>query len=113
METQSRRKGGIRRIESFRGNRYGYFARAVLKWLHYHAVGSRDITIAAVAEKYKLTGREADMLRYLGRNAGNDVIAAELHLTDVTVRKHIRNLLTKLSIDGRQEVAGWLERFNK
>jgi len=81
--------------------------------LKMNAVGSRDITIAAVAEKYKLTGREADMLRYLGRNAGNDVIAAELHLTDVTVRKHIRNLLTKLSIDGRQEVAGWLERFNK
>jgi len=81
--------------------------------LKMNAAGSRDVTIAAVAEKYKLTGREADMLRYLGRNAGNDVIAAELHLTDVTVRKHIRNLLTKLSIDERREVAGWLENFNK
>ena len=81
--------------------------------LKMNAVGSRDITVAAVAEKYKLTGREADMLRYLGRNAGTDVIAAELHLTDVTVRKHIRNLLTKLSIDERREVAGWLERFSE
>ena len=81
--------------------------------LKMNAVGSRDITIAAVAEKCKLTGREADMLRYLGRNAGNDVIAAELHLTDATVRKHIRNLLTKLSIDERREVAGWLENYRK
>ena len=81
--------------------------------LKMNAAGGRDITVAAVAEKYKLTNREADMLRYLGRNAGNDVIAAELHLSDVTVRKHIRNLLTKLSINGRQEVAGWLERFGK
>ena len=43
--------------------------------------------------------REAGMLRYLGRNAGNDVIAAEMQMYDVTVRKHIRSLLTKLSID--------------
>jgi len=43
--------------------------------------------------------REAGMLRYLGRNAGNDVIAAEMQMSDVTVRKHLRSLLTKLSID--------------
>ena len=78
-----------------------------------NAAGGRDATIAAVAEKYKLTGRETDMLRYLGRAAGNDVIAEELHLSDATVRRHIRNLLDKLSIAERQDVAGWLAGFTE
>ena len=77
-----------------------------------NAVGARDMAIAAVAEKYKLTSRETDMLRYLSRNAGNDVIAAELHLTDVTVRGHIRNLLAKLAVDERQNLVEWLESYN-
>ena len=77
-----------------------------------NAVGGRDITIAAAAEKFKLTSRETDMLRYLSRNAGNDVIAAELHLSDATVRRHIRNLLNKLSIYERQNVTEWLKNYD-
>ena len=76
-----------------------------------NAAGGRDLTIAAAAEKFKLTSRETDMLRYLSRNAGNDVIAAELHLSDATVRRHIRNLLKKLSIDERRSVTGWLKNY--
>jgi len=76
-----------------------------------NAAGGRDLAIAAAAVKYKLTGRETDMLRYLSRNAGNDVIAAELHLSDATVRRHVRNLLDKLSIGERQDVSGWLNSF--
>ena len=77
-----------------------------------NAAGGKDATIVAVAEKYKLTGRETDMLRYLGRSAGNDLIAAELHLSDATVRRHVRNLLDKLSINERQDVEGWLRDFS-
>ena len=76
-----------------------------------NAVGGRDITIAAAAERFKLTSRETDMLRYLSRSAGNDVIATELHLSDATVRRHIRNLLSKLSICERQNVAEWLREY--
>jgi len=64
-----------------------------------------------IAEKYKLTNREVDMLRYLGRGAGNDTIASELYLSDATVRRHIRNLLDKLSVAERQDVTEWLNNY--
>jgi len=76
-----------------------------------NAAGGRDLTIAAVAVKYKLTSRETDMLRYLSRNAGNDAIAAELHLSDVTVRRHINSLLNKLPVGERQNVPEWIENY--
>ncbi|MCL2498529.1 MAG: helix-turn-helix transcriptional regulator, partial [Symbiobacteriaceae bacterium] len=72
--------------------------------------GSDDL-VSDIAQKYKLTRREADMLRYLLKNAGNDIISAELYLSDETVRIHIRNLLRKLSIERRQDVTAWVESY--
>ena len=68
-----------------------------------------DPVIASVVHEYKLTRREADMLRYLRRNASNDIITAELFLSEETVRIHVRNLLRKLDIENRQDVSYWLE----
>ena len=72
-----------------------------------------DPVISAVAEQFKLTRREAEILRYLRKNAGNDVISGELYLSDETVRTHVRNLMKKLSIEKRQDVNEWLEAFAK
>ena len=68
-----------------------------------------DPLIDAVAEEYMLTKREAEMLKYLQRKAGNEVIASELYISEETVRIHVRKLLKKLSIDDRRNVAQWLE----
>lgn len=70
-----------------------------------------DQTVAAVAHEYKLTRRETDVLRLLRQNEGNDMIAAELVVSDETVRTHVRNVLKKLSLEKRQDVAAWLDAY--
>ena len=67
--------------------------------------------IDAVTRVYELTRREADVLSYLQRKAGNELIASELFLTEDTIRFHIRNLLKKLSIEKRAEIGKWLETY--
>jgi len=70
-----------------------------------------DPVYDAVAKEYALTRREYDMLRYLHQGAGNDIISAELFLSDETVRVHVRNVLKKISIDNRQDFTAWLEDY--
>jgi len=70
-----------------------------------------DPVIDAVTHEYALTRREADMLRYLRQGAGNDIISAELYLSEETVRTHVRNVLKKLSLENRQDIPAWLESY--
>ena len=70
-----------------------------------------DPCIAAITDMYKLTGRERDMLRCLCRNMTNSAIAAEMFLSDATVKIHVRNLMRKLPVDGRGDVAEWVDTF--
>ena len=69
-----------------------------------------DPVIEAITNEYKLTRREAEMLRYLRDSAGTDVIAAELFLSPETVKIHVRNLLKKLNVENRHTIADWLEK---
>jgi len=70
-----------------------------------------DPSIAAIMDSYGLTGRERDMLRCLCRNMTNSAIAAEMFLSDATVKIHVRNLMRKLPVDGRADVAAWVDAF--
>jgi DNA-binding CsgD family transcriptional regulator len=70
-----------------------------------------DPVIAAVVAEYKLTKRETDVLRYLGRNVGNDEIAAELYLSEDTVKVHVHNLMKKLPEKKRSRIPEWLESY--
>jgi DNA-binding NarL/FixJ family response regulator len=67
---------------------------------------------AAIAEKYGLTRRETDMLRGLRRSMTNAEIAAELFLSEETVKIHVRNLMRKLPVETRQDVAAWPESLS-
>jgi DNA-binding NarL/FixJ family response regulator len=67
--------------------------------------------ITAIADRYKLTGREKDMLACLQRNMTNGEIAAEMFLSEGTVKIHVRNLLKKLPVEGRRDVAPWADAF--
>jgi len=83
------------------------------------AAGARyiDPEIAADAlsdERCPLTNRELDVLR-LGRNGETTAqIARALSLAPGTVRNHISTVLTKLSVDTRQQAVviarerGWI-----
>lgn len=70
-----------------------------------------DERLLAIAKVYSLTKRETDMLRSVCQNKTNPEIAAELYLSEATVKTHMSNLLKKLPVDGRAQVADWVLTF--
>jgi DNA-binding NarL/FixJ family response regulator len=57
--------------------------------------------IAEHATDDALTPREIDVLLLIARGNANKIIAAELSLTEETVKSHIRNILSKLGANDR------------
>ena len=57
--------------------------------------------IAEHATDCALTPREIDVLRLLARGDANKEIAAQLSLTEVTVKTHVKNILAKLGAKDR------------
>lgn len=57
--------------------------------------------IAEHAMEDPLTPREVDVLRLIAKGNANKIIAAELSLTEETVKSHIRNILSKLGAKDR------------
>src|SRR6516165_6210080 len=57
--------------------------------------------IAEHAVEETLTPREIDVLRLIARGNANKIIAAELSLTEETVKSYIRNILSKLGANDR------------
>ena len=54
-----------------------------------------------------LTERERDVLRLLGRGWDNQRIGAELHISERTVRFHLRNIYDKIGAHTRAEAVVW------
>jgi len=52
-----------------------------------------------------LTPRERDIVRILSRGASNKDIARELDLAESTVKIHVRNVLRKLNLSSRMQIA--------
>lgn len=57
-----------------------------------------------------LTSREMEVLRILCSGASNKEIAHRLSITENTVKVHVSNILSKLEMDNRQEVARLVTR---
>ena len=57
--------------------------------------------IAEHATDCDLTPREIDVLRFVAAGNANKEIAAQLSLTEVTVKSHIKNILSKLGAKDR------------
>lgn len=56
-------------------------------------------------EKYNLTGREEDILKLIGDGLSNKEIAGKLYLSEGTIRNYITNLLEKLELRDRTQLA--------
>ncbi len=53
----------------------------------------------------KLTERELDVLRLIAKGINNGEIAAQLHLSEGTVRNHVSAILEKLGVSDRTQAA--------
>ncbi len=61
-------------------------------------LGSRPSPPAGFSE---LTERERDVLRWMARGRSNTEIAAQLHVSDATVKTHVSHVLEKLGLRDR------------
>jgi DNA-binding NarL/FixJ family response regulator len=66
--------------------------------------GRRDVP------SMELTARELDVLRLVGEGKANKEIAAELSLSERTVRSHVSSILRKLGLNSRTQAALWAVR---
>ncbi len=64
---------------------------------------------AALAGRYGLSEREADVMELIAQGAANGDIAATLFISEKTVKNHINRIFTKLAVTSRgRAVALWL-----
>ena len=54
-----------------------------------------------------LTGREVEILRLVARGLSNRYIAAEMSISEKTVKNHVRNILEKLHLHDRMEAVAY------
>jgi len=85
----------------------GLLRKELLETIRAVHVGQKRVSpevaaeIAEHATDDALTPREIDVLRLIARGKANKIIAAELSLTEETVKSHIRNILSKLGANDR------------
>ncbi len=74
-------------------------------------LASDDIAaLARVAEAYKISNRESEILQSILAGRSNDQIAEALFISPSTVRNHISNIYQKLGIRNRIQLLNLLKR---
>jgi two-component system NarL family response regulator len=71
---------------------------------------SRRSTERAQVPGPRLTDREMQVLRLVARGMANKDIAAELYISENTVKNHVRNILEKLQLHSRMEAVVYAVR---
>lgn len=61
--------------------------------------------LAARAQRQDLTAREREVLQLLVRGRSNKEIGAQLHISDETVKSHLKTLFAKLNVRDRTDAA--------
>lgn len=68
------------------------------------ATASRDVSVSPEVEKMGLTARELEVVRLIAQGHSNTEIAAELFVSDATVKTHINHIFSKLGARDRSQV---------
>ncbi|MEG0156867.1 MAG: response regulator transcription factor [Anaerovoracaceae bacterium] len=71
-----------------------------------------DLRMDELAREYDLTTREKDLVVLIYRGKSNSEIAAELYISESTVKTHIYNIFKKLNIKNRGGVNGIIHKEN-
>lgn len=92
-------------IEAIRGTMDGksFVDPAVVGKLMQQVSGNQEQPASSLSDT--LTPRELDVLRCISRGLNNAEIAAQLHLSEGTVRNHVSTILSKLEISDRTQAA--------
>lgn len=69
-----------------------------------------DVT-EAIAKRYALSSREAEVLHYLARGRSAKYIAEQLYISPETVRTHSKRIYTKTGVHTREELLSLIEHF--
>jgi DNA-binding NarL/FixJ family response regulator len=64
--------------------------------------GTRERARSALAT---LSGRERDVVLGIAQGSSNAELAAALHISVATVKAHVSNILSKLGLDNRTQIA--------
>ncbi len=78
------------------------------------SAASRDVSFSSEAEKMGLTAREMEVVRLIAQGHSNIEIAAELFVSDATVKTHINHIFSKLGARDRSQLIvkarqlGWI-----
>lgn len=67
----------------------------------------RDPGGAKIARGGVLSDREAEVANWLMRGTPNKVIARHMSITDATVKVHVKNILKKVGLNSRTQLAVW------
>ncbi|GAC1625105.1 MAG: response regulator transcription factor [Ktedonobacteraceae bacterium] len=65
---------------------------------------SRGASFSSAVEKLGLTARELEVMRLIAQGRSNTEIAAELFVSDATVKTHINHIFSKLGARDRSQV---------
>ncbi|MBW4643835.1 MAG: response regulator transcription factor [Goleter apudmare HA4340-LM2] len=89
-------------------------ARIVLQQTQKAAIEAKPETVAIqglsaeysqIVENYPLTARELDVLKLIVEGCSNAAIAEKLYISVGTVKTHVRNILNKLCVSDRTQIA--------
>lgn len=72
-----------------------------------HGPAAPEAAVAggALAPRSRLTAREMEVTQLLAKGASNKVIARELNVSESTVKIHVQNILKKLNLNSRVQIA--------
>ncbi len=92
-------------VEAIRGTMDGKaFVDPAIAGKLLNQVASKQTQPASILTD-KLTERELDVLRLIAKGINNSEIAAQLHLSEGTVRNHVSAILEKLGVSDRTQAA--------